>query len=89
VSKFGNLLDLSGSTAKSAKNFTDIATLLHGDDTELIFLVNPGQEGLGIIVEDASTFRPVTVKAASLEETVTLLEKEVIVNQLLLLLSGH
>jgi hypothetical protein len=89
VSEFGNLLDLSGGTGKSAENFTDVGTLLHRDDTELIFLVNPCQESLGIVVENTSTFRPVTVKATSLKETVTFLEQEVIINQLLLLLGGH
>lgn len=87
--EFGNLLDLSGGTSKSAKNFTDIGTLLHGDDTELILLVDPCQESLGIIMEDTSAFRPVTVKTASLKETVALLEQKVIVNKLLLLLSSH
>jgi hypothetical protein len=33
VGEFGNLLNLSSGTGKSAENFTDVGTLLHRDDT--------------------------------------------------------
>merc|ERR1719187_1374744 len=36
-----------------------IASALHGDDPELILLVDPGQEGLVLVVEDAASLRPV------------------------------
>jgi hypothetical protein len=55
----------------------------------LIFLVDPGQESLVGVVENTSAFGPVTVKAARLEETVSLFKEEVIVNQLLLLFCSH
>ena len=89
VGEFSLLLNFSGSACKSTENSTDISTLLHRDNTELIFFVDPSEESLGIVVEDTSAFRPVTVKTTSLEETVTLLEQEVVVNQLLLLLRSH
>jgi hypothetical protein len=50
----------------------------------LILFVHPHEESLGIVVEDTTARGPVTVEAASLEEAVTLLEKEVIGDQLLL-----
>merc|ERR1712088_1089165 len=40
-------LDSSGETTEDS---LDIATLLHGDDAELILLVDPDEEGLGIVV---------------------------------------
>jgi hypothetical protein len=45
---------------------------LHGDDTELILLVDPDEESLGVVVEDTTALGPVAVESASLEEAVTL-----------------
>jgi len=61
VSKLSLLLDFSSSTGKPAKNCTNISTRLHRDYTKLILLVDPSQECLRVIVEDASAFGPVTV----------------------------
>jgi len=83
------LLNLCGSRRKSGKYSTNVSSLLHRDDSELILFVDPDEETLLVVVEDASAFWPVSVQAASLEESVTLFEKEVIINQLLLLSRGH
>jgi len=40
-------------------------------------------------MEDTSIFWPVTVDTASLKESITLLEKEVVFDKLLLLLGSH
>ena len=40
-------------------------------------------------MEDASSLRPVSVEVASIQESISLLEEEVIVDQLLLLCSSH
>ena len=64
-----NSLDTSG---KSLKDTLDISSLLHGDNSELILLIDPDQESLGVIVEDTTTAGPVSVEVASLEESVTL-----------------
>jgi len=45
---------------------------LHGDDSELILLVDPDQESLSIVVEDSSAGWPVSVKVASSQESVSL-----------------
>jgi hypothetical protein len=76
VRELGNLLNLSGGTRKTAENSTNIGTRLHGNDTELILLIDPDEESLGIVVENATTFRPVAVQAARLEETITFLEQK-------------
>ena len=34
------------------KAFLDVVSLLHGDNSELIFLVHPDEEVLGVVVED-------------------------------------
>lgn len=71
VSETGHGLDLGGGSGETLEDFSDVGALLHGDDTELILFVDPDEEGLGIVVEDASALWPVTVQAASLKETVS------------------
>lgn len=72
VGELGDLLDLSGSAGKSVEDGVDVSTWLHGDDTELIFFVNPDEEGLGIVVEDTSALGPLAVEVAGLQESVSL-----------------
>ena len=67
----------------------DIATLLHGDDSELILLVDPDKEGLGSVVEDTTALWPVTLHTSDLQVGVTRHEEEVIVNELLTDLLVH
>ena len=80
---------MSGSLGKSSEDSTDIGTLLHRDNPKLVFLVDPDQESLLIVVEDASAFRPVSVEATGIKEPVTFFEEEVISNQLILLSFSH
>lgn len=72
MGELGNLLNVSCGAGKSVEDSVEIGTWLHGDDTELIFLINPDEEGLGIIVEDASALGPLAVEIASLQESVSL-----------------
>ena len=72
VGETGDLLNLGGGSGETLEDGTDVGTLLHRDDTELVLFVNPDEESLGIVVEDTSALGPVAVKAASFEETVTL-----------------
>ena len=57
---------------------------LHGYNPEMILLSTPHQERLVIIVEDAPSCWPVLNGIGCLEETVSLLEEVVVVDQLLL-----
>jgi len=84
MGELGNLLDGLGGTGESVENSTDVSTVLHGDDSELILLIDPDEESLLVVVEDTSAGRPVSVEVAGLEETVTLLEEEVVFDELLL-----
>ena len=58
-----------------------VLTLLHGNDTELILLVDPGEEGLGGVVEDTPALWPVTLHASSNQVFVSGDEEEVVINQ--------
>jgi hypothetical protein len=49
----------------------------------LILFVNPDQESLVLIMEDASTVRPISVEAHCFKVSITSLEEEVIINELL------
>jgi len=82
-------LKMSNGSAKSVEDFEDSTILLHGDDSELIFFVDPDEESLGIVMEDTSTRWPVSVKVASRKESVSLLEEEMVVDELLLISGGH
>ena len=65
VGELSNLLDGSCSTRKPIENSSDVGAWLHGDDSQLILLVDPHKEGLVVVVEDSSARWPVAVKATS------------------------
>merc|ERR1719490_103098 len=83
------VLDGLDTLGKSAEHFPYISTLLHGDDSELILLVDPDEEGLLCVVEDATSLRPVTLHASNGQVPVAGDKEEVIVNQLLANLLVH
>ena len=66
-----DLLNRVGGGAETGEDGTDIGTLLHGDNAELVLFVDPDEEGLGIVVEDTSALGPVAVKTAGLKETIS------------------
>jgi len=82
-------LDNVGGISESLENGSDIGTLLHGDDSKLILLIDPDEEGLLGVVEDTSSFWPFSLETSGFKIFVTTLEKEVIGNQLLFLSLGH
>jgi predicted RNA methylase len=46
----------------------------------LILLIDPDQESLGIIMENTSSLRPVSIKVACLKESISFFEKEMVIN---------
>ena len=83
------MLNLLSGNRESGKDSSDIGSLLHGDDSELILFVDPDEEGLLVVVEDTSSLRPVSVEATSIQESVAFFEEEVVSDQLVLLSLGH
>lgn len=55
----------------------------------MILLVAPDQEGLVVVVEDATSSGPKAASVRSLEEPIALFKEEVIINQFLLHLLAH
>jgi hypothetical protein len=84
VAEWNTLLDVVDGVGQATENFSQVAAHLHGDDAQVIFLVAPDQEGLGVIVVDTATRWPVTASVGSLQEAITFLEQEVVVDELLL-----
>ena len=78
-----NSLYLSGSCSQSPKYSSDVSTILHRDNPELILFIDPNKESLIVIVEDSSALWPVSIQAASIKESVSFLEEEMISNQLI------
>merc|ERR1712172_110000 len=87
--RLNRVLDGLDTLGQSAEHFPDISTLLHGDDTELIFLVDPDEEGLLCVMEDATTLRPVTLHTGDGQVPVARDKEEVVVDQLLADLLVH
>ena len=61
------LLDSLDAAGQASEDSLDVTALLHGDDAGLVLLVDPEQEGLGVVVEDATTLGPVTLHTSNLE----------------------
>merc|ERR1719466_487637 len=75
-----NSLDTLG---KPGEDLLHISSLLHGDDAELILLVDPDEESLLLVVEDATSLRPVTLHTSNGQVPVSGDKEEVVVIKLL------
>jgi len=73
-------LDTASETLEDGQ---DVTTALHGDDTELILLIDPDQEGLAVVVEDATALGPIALHAGDLQVGISGHEEEVVVDELL------
>ena len=82
VRELGNLLDFDKGVAKSFENLSDVGSWLHRDNSKLILLIDPGEESFIFVVEDTSIMWPVSVEATSVKESISLLEEEVVINEL-------
>merc|ERR1719347_996285 len=83
------LLDSLDALGKPGEHLLHISSLLHGDDAELILLVDPDEEGLLPVVEDATTLWPVTLHTSHLQVPISGHKEEVVVNELLTDLLVH
>ena len=72
VGELGDLLNVFACAREALEDGMEVSTWLHGNDSELIFLIDPHEESLCVIVEDTSSFGPLAVKSASLQESITL-----------------
>ena len=77
MAELGHSLDVCSCPAQPLEDSTDVSSLLHGDDPELVFFVDPDKEGLLSIVEDSTSRGPVTVATTGLKETITFPRKRI------------
>lgn len=84
VGEWHALFDVVDGADETTEDLAKITTHLHGDDAKVILFVAPDQEGLGVIVVDATAGGPEPAGVGGLEETVTFLEEEVVVDEFLL-----
>ena len=63
LDRVSHSLDTPG---KAIKHSPDISTALHGDDPQLILLIDPGQERLVLVVENTPTLWPVSLHTSNL-----------------------
>jgi len=69
--------------SKSGKDSSNVSSLFHGYDTQLIFLIYPNKESFFSVVEDSSSLRPVSFHPSNSKVPVSRYKQEVIINQLL------
>ena len=72
--KLGNFFNLTSSSGKSSENCSYVCTFLHGYDSKLILFINPNKESFIVIVEDPSSFWPVSVASTGFKESIPLFE---------------
>ncbi len=87
--ELSNLFNMGASLREPSENSPNVSTRLHGDDAELIFFIHPNQEGLLVVMEDASSLRPLSIKSTCLQIAVAFFEQEVVSNELLAISLGH
>ena len=89
MGKFSYGLDVGSGLGEAGEDCTDVGARLHRDDAELIFFVDPHEEGLIVVVEDASALGPVAVAVTGFEESITLFKEEMVGDELVALGIGH
>lgn len=89
VGESGLLFNQLLGSGQSIEDGSDITTGLHRDNSELILFVDPNEESLIVIVVDTSSSWPISVESAGLEESISLLEQEMVLDQLLSFFVGE
>ena len=83
MSEPGDSLNLCCGRGKSSENSSDVSTILHRDNSELILFIYPNKESLVMVMEDSSALWPVSIQTASIKESIAFFEKEMIFNELI------
>jgi hypothetical protein len=74
---------------QTIQNFANVTTVLHRNDTQVIFFIDPDQEGFVLVVENTASTWPVTARVGSLQESIAFFEQEMISDQLILNIFRH
>jgi len=83
-------LEFVQTVTESGEHFLHVTVLLHGDDSNVVFLVDPDEKVLGGIVPDTAGVGPVAGHTGAGEKgRDRLVEEKVVVDELVLLGVGH
>jgi len=87
---FDGSLEFVESVAPSGENLFDITVFLHGDDSDVVFFVDPDEKVLGAVVPDTSSVWPVSGHTGSEQKRRNwFIEQKVVVDKLVLFGFGH
>lgn len=71
----GNLgFDGLDTTNETVENGANIAAFLHGNETQVIFLIDPDKEGLVVVVEDSTSLGPEVAGVGVLQMAIAFFE---------------
>jgi hypothetical protein len=73
---------------QSVLNWHDVRALLHRDDPQVVFFADPHQEGLRLVVKDASALWPVSIESPRFLIFVAFLEQKMVLDQVWFLLAA-
>lgn len=79
LGEFALLLNGLSSSTESIEDFFDSSSLLHRNNSELILLIDPDEESLGLVMEDTTTRGPVSVEITSFKEPVSFSKRKMLV----------
>jgi len=82
-------LNLVHTRHQATVDLTEVTAHLHGDDAEVVLLIDPHEESLVVVVVDTAAAGPVAAGVSSLQESVSFLEEEVVVDKFLLNFLAH
>lgn len=89
IGELGDLFNLGRGSGETFEDLSDVGAHLHGDDSELVLFVDPHEESLVVVVENATRLGPFPFETARLQVLIPALEKEVVRNELLPFLFRH
>jgi hypothetical protein len=72
VGELHNFFDFGCAAREAFEDSSNVSAGLHADDSELVLLVDPDEEGLVFVVENTTAVGPIAVEAAGLQEAVAL-----------------
>jgi len=87
---FNSSLELVQTVAPSGEYLFDITVFLHGDDSDVVFFVDPDEKVLGAVVPDTSSVWPVSGHTGSEQKRRNwFIKQKVVVDKLVLFRVGH
>lgn len=72
--KFTNFWNMSNTSAESIKDGSNVSTLFHWNDSQLIFFIYPNEESLCVIMVNTSSWWPISIEITCFQKSITFFE---------------